>query len=92
MQGTALRSQLRTNVPGHQVLTGAVTVTAGNLNIVSGKQFTVGRGVLSLTVAASPTIVGAPNGTYTGVPVTTTTGSTAVCSLTVSGGSGVISA
>lgn len=92
MQGTALRSQLRTNVPGHQVLTGTVTVASGVPAVGNGKQFTVGRGVLSLTVAASPTIVGAPNGTYTGVPVTTTTGSTAVCSLTVSGGSGVISA
>lgn len=92
MQGTALRSQLRTNVPGHQVLTGTVTVASGVPAVGNGKQFTVGRGVLSLTVAASPTIVGAPNGTYTGVPVTTTTGSTAVCSLTVSGGAGVISA
>lgn len=92
MQGTALRSQLRTNVPGHQVLMGTVTVASGVPAVGNGKQFTVGRGVLSLTVAASPTIVGAPNGTYTGVPVTTTTGSTAVCSLTVSGGSGVISA
>lgn len=92
MQGTALRSQLRTNVPGHQVLTGTVTVASGVPAVGNGKQFTVGRGVLSLTVAASPTIVGAPNGTYTGVLVTTTTGSTAVCSLTVSGGAGVISA
>jgi hypothetical protein len=92
MQGTALRSQLRTNVPGHQVLTGTVTVASGVPAVGNGKQFTVGRGVLSLTVAASPTIVGAPNGTYTGVPVTTTAGSTAVCSLTVSGGAGVISA
>lgn len=92
MQGTALRSQLRTNVPGHQVLTGTVTVTGGLPYVGNGKQFTVGRGVLSLTLASSPTIASAPNGTYVNVPVTTTTGSTALCSLTVSGGSGVISA
>lgn len=92
MQGTALRSQLRTNVPGHQVLTGTVTVTGGLPFVGNGKQFTVGRGVLSLTLASSPTIASAPNGTYVNVPVTTTTGSTALCSLTVSGGAGVISA
>lgn len=92
MNGTALRSQLRTNVPGHQVLAGTVTVASGVPAVGNGKQFTVGRGVLSLTLASSPTIASAPNGTYVNVPVTTTTGSTALCSLTVSGGSGVISA
>jgi len=92
MQGTALRSQLRTNVPGHQVLTGTVTVASGVPAVGNGKQFTVGRGVLSLTVASSPTIVNAPNGTYTNVPITTSTGVTGLCSLIVSGGSGVISA
>lgn len=92
MNGTALRSQLRTNVPGHQVLTGTVTVASGVPAVGNGKQFTVGRGVLSLTLASSPTIASAPNGTYVDVPVTTTTGSTALCSLTVSGGAGVISA
>ena len=93
MQGTALRSQLRTNVPGHQVLTGTVTVNSSGVPAVgNGKQFTVGRGVLSLTIATTPTIVNAPDATYANVPVTTASGSTALCSLTVSGGSGVISA
>lgn len=93
MQGTALRSQLRTNVPGHQVLTGTVTVNSSGVPAVgNGKQFTVGRGVLSLTIGSTPTIVNAPNATYANVPVTTASGSTALCSLTVSGGSGVISA
>ena len=82
MQGTALRSQLRTNVPGHQVLSGTVTVTSGNPAIGAGKQFTVGKGVLSLTLATTPTIVNAPNATYANVPVTTASGSTALCSLT----------
>jgi hypothetical protein len=74
------------------VLTGTVTVASGVPAVGNGKQFTVGRGVLSLTLASSPTIASAPNGTYVNVPVTTTTGSTALCSLTVSGGAGVISA
>ncbi len=82
MQGTALRSQLRTNVPGHQVLSGTVTVTSGNPAIGAGKQFTVGKGVLSLTLATTPTIANAPNATYANVPVTTASGSTALCSLT----------
>jgi hypothetical protein len=92
MQGTALRSQLRTNVPGFTSTVGTLTVDGSGVPAVgAGKNFTVGRGVLSLTVAGSPTIVGAPNGTYTNVPITTAFGTTGVCSLTVAGGAGVIS-
>lgn len=82
MQGTALRSQLRTNVPGHTAVVGEVTFSSGVPAVATGTRFTVGRGVLSLTLASSPTIAGAPNGTYTNVPVTTASGSTAFCSLT----------
>lgn len=92
MQGVALRSELRTNIPGHTAVCGEVTYASGVPSVVKGTRFTVSRGVLSLTVAASPTIVGAPNGTYTNVPVTTASGTTALCSLTVAGGAGVISA
>lgn len=91
MQGVALRSELRTNIPGHTAVCGEVTYASGVPSVVKGTRFTVSRGVLSLTVAASPTIVGAPNGTYTNVPVTTASGTTALCSLTVAGGAGVIS-
>ena len=82
MQGTILRSQLRTNTPGHTAIVGEVSYASGVPAVLAGSRFTVGRGVLTLTVASSPTIVGAPNGTYTNVPVTTTTGTTAFCSLT----------
>jgi hypothetical protein len=92
MQGTALRSQLRTNVPGFTSITGTLTVASGVPSVGAGKGFTVGRGVLSLTLGSTPTIVGAPDGTYTNVPITTANGTTGFCSLTVSGGSGVISA
>lgn len=93
MQGTALRSQLRTNTPGHIAVCGEVTYNGSGVpSVAAGTRFTVGRGVLSLTLASSPTIASAPNGTYLNVPVTTASGSTARCSLTVSGGSGVISA
>ena len=91
MQGTTLRSQLRTNTPGHTEVVGEVSYTAGVPAVSKGTRFTVGRGVLALTLGETPTIVVAPNGTYTVVPVTTANGSTAICSLTVAGGVGVIS-
>jgi hypothetical protein len=65
------------------VLTGTVTVNSSGVPAVgNGKQFTVGRGVLSLTLGSTPTIVNAPDATYANVPVTTASGSTALCSLT----------
>lgn len=91
MQGTVLRSQLRTNTPGHTAICGEVSYASAAPAVLSGTRFTVGRGVLSLTVATTPTIASAPNGTYTNVPVTTASGTTAFCSLVVAGGAGVIS-
>lgn len=82
MQGTILRSQLRTNTPGHTAIVGEVSYASGVPAVLTGSRFTVGRGVLTLALASSPTIVGAPNGTYTNVPVTTASGLTAFCSLT----------
>lgn len=92
MQGTILRSQLRTNTPGHTAIVGEVSYASGVPAVLAGSRFTVGRGVLTLTVATTPTIVGAPAGTYVGVPVTTASGTTALCSLVINGSAVVTSA
>lgn len=92
MQGTILRSQLRTNTPGHTAIVGEVSYASGVPAVLAGSRFTVGRGVLTLTVATTPTIVGAPAGTYVGVPVTTASGTTALCSLVINGSAIVTSA
>ena len=86
MNGKALRSQLRTNIPGFESIVGTVTVASGVPSVGNGKGFSVGRGVLSLTVAGGPVIVGSGTATYANVPVTTSTGTTAVCSLTTVAG------
>ena len=92
MQGTILRSQLRTNTPGHTAIVGEVSYASGVPAVLTGSRFTVGRGVLTLTVATTPTIVGAPAGTYVGVPVTTASGTTALCSLVINSSAVVTSA
>lgn len=92
MQGTILRSQLRTNTPGHTAIVGEVSYASGVPAVLAGSRFTVGRGVLTLTVASTPTIVGAPAGTYVGVPVTTASGTTALCSLVINASAVVTSA
>lgn len=62
---------------------GTVTVNSSGVPAIgNGKRFTVGRGVLSLTLGSTPTIANAPDATYANVPVTTASGSTALCSLT----------
>lgn len=84
MQGTALRSQLRTNVPGFTSTVGTLTVDGSGVPAVGvGKNFTVGRGVLSVTLGSSPVIVGGVTGTYTNVPITTASGTDGFCSLTL---------
>ncbi len=84
MQGTALRSQLRTNVPGFTSTVGTLTVDGSGVPAVGvGKNFTVGRGVLSVTLGSSPVIVGGVTGTYTNVPITTANGTDGFCSLTL---------
>lgn len=61
MQGTALRSQLRTNVPGDTRISGRFTDTAGGtgsstaMTVVEGRQYSVERtatGVYRITFAA----------------------------------------
>ena len=92
MQGTILRSQLRTNTPGHTAIVGEVSYASGLPAVLTGSRFTVGRGVLTLTAATTPTIVGAPAGTYVNVPVTTASGTTALCSLVINASAVVTSA
>ena len=93
MQGTTLRSQLRTNTPGHTAIVGEVTYNAADSvpSVLTGSRFRVGQGVYSFTKTSTPAIASAPDAVYANVPVTTASGSTALCSLTVAGGSGVIS-
>ena len=61
MQGTALRSQLRTNIPGDTRISGRFTDTAGGtgastaMTVVEGRQYSVARtatGVYRITFAA----------------------------------------
>lgn len=84
MQGVALRAELRTNVPGHTSVVGGVVYNGSGVPAVaSGTRFTVGRGVLSVTLGSSPVITGGVSGTYTNVPMATSTGSDGFCSLTL---------
>jgi hypothetical protein len=63
---------------------GTLTVDGSGVPAVGvGKNFTVGRGVLSVTLGSSPVIVGGVTGTYTNVPITTANGTDGFCSLTL---------
>jgi hypothetical protein len=63
---------------------GTLTVDGSGVPAVGvGKNFTVGRGVLSVTLGSSPVIVGGVTGTYTNVPITTASGTDGFCSLTL---------